>query len=393
MPQTSEFLKHICDGRVALYRLNGNPMVYARGRIQGKLLRFRTKQKSINLAEEAARDWWDELRAKDRRKEQIHARPFSAVADEFIEYARTKLKVKGTVSDGQIDNYVDKWNLLKPRFEGVLVTQVTEDFMDTLRDARWKEQTQFKRNVTPATLKKDIDFIRIVLKFAVKQSYLDALPEFPKFEGIRYKIAKRPQKALSDGDYFDLVRALTRRANEPTDNTRTKRQREQLRAFVMLSVCAGLRPSEAYSLRWVDCKEMKLNKKPVIEVWVQGKHFRWTGKREAGYAVFNGPEAFRRLRKVYPDAKPDDLLFDEKHKDGVASALDALKLRVVTDSGFAHVRTSKCFRPTGISMWIAHHKNVSLNDLRKVFRTSIEEIENFHDQTPVRTAAARATAD
>jgi len=67
-------------------------------------------------------------------------------------HAETKLKVKGTVGDGQLANYSDKWNLLQkfprpdkndgtkttPWFDGVLVTEVTEEFLDELRDARWK---------------------------------------------------------------------------------------------------------------------------------------------------------------------------------------------------------------------------------------------------------------
>jgi hypothetical protein len=64
--QTTEKLNKICDDRVTLVRLNGNPMVYARGYLQGKDVKYRTEKTSLKLAEEKARNWWDGLRAKDK---------------------------------------------------------------------------------------------------------------------------------------------------------------------------------------------------------------------------------------------------------------------------------------------------------------------------------------
>jgi integrase len=397
--QTIERIHHICDGRVLLYRRNGNKTIYARAYIQGKDVRYCTDEEKLAVAEEKARDWWDELRAKDRLKQPVHGRLFSDVADAFIKWAPAN---KDHVVPEQIEQYSIKWKVLKrlPRdpkhpdgakwFDSVLVTDVDRTFLVNLRTARAACTTQFKRPVSPATLKKDMDFIGMVLRYAMEvEKCISRVPEKPKFEG-RYKIAKRAQKALTLRQYNRLIEAAVAHANQPTNDTRRKRQREELLAFIVLSVAAGLRPSEAYSLRWIDCRETTLNKQPAIRLFVKGKHFRTTGKREEGYAIYQGVDAWKRLRKTYPDDKDGDSLFTEKHADGVELLLTKTGLRTWTDEdGVEQLRWAKCFRPTGISMWLRMAEKVDLNDARKIFRTSIQEIQDCYDQNPVRSAASR----
>lgn len=101
------------------------------------------------------------------------------MADQFIAHAD---RVK-EVSALQRRNYRHKWNLLKPHFDGVKVTDIDATWLDHLRVARSNKETQ-NGTVKPQKLKKDFDFIRLVLRYAVeREKVLDSLPQFPSFRG------------------------------------------------------------------------------------------------------------------------------------------------------------------------------------------------------------------
>ena len=59
--------------------------------------------------------------------------------------------------------YKWKWALLKPHFDGVKVTDVDTKFLLSLRETLSQKKTQTGGLVKPATLKKDLDFVRLVL--------------------------------------------------------------------------------------------------------------------------------------------------------------------------------------------------------------------------------------
>lgn len=86
----------------------------------------------------------------------------------------------GKSRKGQRRNYKEKWNLLKPHFAGVKVTDVDAKFLLALRETRSQARTRNGEPVKPATLKKDIDFVRLVLRHAKQiEKCLDELPQFP----------------------------------------------------------------------------------------------------------------------------------------------------------------------------------------------------------------------
>src|ERR1700692_2716598 len=108
------------DGRLRLERRNANPMIYARAYLQGKDVVFRTGQTAPHLAQEVAESWYLDQRERIKRGESLHGRLFSDVADAFLTHADTTLR--GEISDGQIEQYGIKWNVLKRHLTGVKVT-------------------------------------------------------------------------------------------------------------------------------------------------------------------------------------------------------------------------------------------------------------------------------
>ena len=88
------------------------------------------------------------------------------------------------VSEGQRRNYRQKWSLLKDHFGHMKVTEVDTRFLLKLRETRAAAKTKAGQPIKPATLKKDVDFIRLVLGYAKYiEKCLDELPEFPSFRG------------------------------------------------------------------------------------------------------------------------------------------------------------------------------------------------------------------
>ena len=129
-------------------------------------------------------------------------------------------------------------------------------------------------------------------------------------------------------------------------NPRTQRQRQELYWFMLISVGAALRVGEAYSLRWRDCELITLNDKDnteAVHMKVLGKHSRG-GHREEAYGMFGAVSAFKAMQKARPEAKPDDPLFTENHREGIKELLREAKLWEDPDG---RTRDAKSLRQTG----------------------------------------------
>ena len=128
--QKTEMLARLYDGKLRLERRNGAPNIYASTYLQGKNLVKTTGEITLSAATKVATDWYLELRDRVRKGEHLHGRSFADMAEAFIAHANQLREV----SDGQRRNYQEKWNLLKPHFEGVKVTDVDTKFLLCLRE-------------------------------------------------------------------------------------------------------------------------------------------------------------------------------------------------------------------------------------------------------------------
>src|SRR5438876_8073309 len=135
----------------------------------------------------------------------------------------------GRCRGGQRQQYQIKWNLLKENFDGVKVADVDTKFLLALRERLSLKKTQTGGLVKPATLKKDLVFIRLVLRHARNiEKCLDELPEFPAFRGQAWEIVPSPRPFL-DHEQWVAVRKLAKaRIAEPGLNPRSVRHRQEL---------------------------------------------------------------------------------------------------------------------------------------------------------------------
>src|SRR5712691_5990893 len=374
---TTEVIAKLYDGKLRLERRNGAAIISARTFLQGKLVQKTTGERTLHAATKIATDWYLDLRDRTRRGEHLHGRAFAASAEAFLEHADQVREV----SEGQRRNYRQKWALLKPHFEGVKVNDVDTHFLLALRETRSKAQTRKSQSVKPATLKKDMDFVRLVLKYAKNiEKNLSDVPEFPSFRGEAWEVTPSPRPFL-DHDQWVKVRKLAKtRVDDSDQNPRSQRQRQELYWFMLISVGAALRVGEAYSLRWRDCELVTLNDKDrteAVHMKVLGKHSHG-GRREEAYGMFGAVTSFKAMQAARPEAKPDDKLFTENHREGMKELLIKAKLR--TDPN-GHTRDSKSLRQTGISLRLELGPNPDYRDIAKWARTSSPMIAAFYDQT------------
>lgn len=386
--QSTETLEKLYDGKLRLERRNGGSKIYARTFLQGKAIVKSTGVRTLKEATKIATDWYLELRDRIRKGEELHGKTFEEMAEAFLEHA----DMVKEVSVGQRRNYRQKWSLLKAHFtepRAIKVADVDTRFLLALREMRSAAQTKQGVPIRPATLKKDLDFVRLVLRHAKSiEKTLDELPEFPSFRGQAWEVVPNPRPFL-DHDQWTKVRKLAKeRIREADLNSRTKRQRQELYWFMLMCVGAALRVGEAYSLRWRDCELIKLNdaeRTEVVHLRVLGKHARG-GVREDGYGMFGAVSAFRAMKKERHDAQPDDKLFTEQHREGIK---ELFKLAGLRENADGMTRDAKSLRQTGISLRLELGPNPDYRDIAKWSRSSPTMIMKFYDQVHPRQSVER----
>ena len=378
--QTTEVVAKLYNDKLRLERRNGGVTISARTYLQGKLLRKSTGESTLAAASKVATNWYLELLERIRKGEELHGKTFAEMADAFLDHA----DLVREVSEGQRRNYRQKWSLLKAHFtepRPIKVSDVDARFLLKLRETRSAAATKTGSPVRPATLKKDLDFVRLVLRHAKSiEKVLEQLPEFPSFRGEAWEVVPNPRPFLDHQQWVSVRNLAKKRMLEEDLNPRTKRQRQELYWFMLMSVGAALRVGEAYSLRWRDCELIRLDdaeKTEVLHLRVLGKHSRG-GRREDGYGLFGAVSAFKAMRKERPDAQPDDKLFTEQHREGIKELFKLAGLREAADG---MTRDAKSLRQTGISLRLELGPNPDYRDIAKWARTSPAMIASFYDQT------------
>jgi hypothetical protein len=381
--------------RVKLERRNGSPRIYARTHLHGRRWLYNTGTTNLRDAEREALQWYMTLLARgalsDGSLEPLDARTEVLFADAVQSFLAHADRVK-EVTDLQRRNYRHKWSLLEPHFDGVALTDIDTTWLERLRNQR-KAKTVNGKPISNSTIKKDFSFISLVLRHAVERDKtLDRMPMFPAFRGRVWKDAPN-QRPYLPPDLWKRVKATAkaRISEHVTKNrltaARVRKQRTELYAYILMCVGAALRVEEADSLRWKDCRLGKWDDgTEYVHLWVHGHHAT-TPQREEGWAMYDGVVGFRLLKRLYPDAKPDDKLFRESHRDAMRELLEAAGVREDVVRGMT--RDRKSLRQTGISLRLDMGPDPSYNDIAKWARTSPVQIASFYDQIHPETAVKR----
>jgi integrase len=295
----------ILGGKVHVYKREETRQWHCSASINGRQLRTTTKQESLEQAKDFAEDWYLELRGKLKRGELKSGKTFAEAADRFLrEY---EVITRGQRSPRMVKEYESKLRVhLLPFFGKKWLSEITPALVQDYRIHR-HEEDKGRYDTTPArsTMHKDMVTLRQVLKCAMRNGWIDHLPDLTQPYRTGEKISHRAW--FSADEYKQLYQATRRRAEKPP-KPKWKWSCEQAHDYVLFMANTGLRPDEASRLEFRDVDIVKddATRQTILEIKVRGK-------RGTGYckSTTGAVAPFQRLRDRL---RPDPEKLDETRK-------------------------------------------------------------------------------
>ena len=321
--------------------------------VRGKRHATNTETADFERASRVAQSWFKRLLADDANpSSQVHT--VRQAAEGFL--ADLKKPTKRTF-------YTTRWNVIREFFKTVDVDAVNTPLLKEF--LRWRHQ-HARCPLKDHTLHKDLVTIRRILKHAIDEGWINALPKFPTLD----KIEPNPRPWL-DPDEWKTLQRIAKERIDAAENPRTKRQRQELYDFMLMMVHSCARVDEIRNVRVRDCAVKRLTPKgrPYLEMRISGKT-----KLRKNIAWSGAVSAFERLVER-GSLKPEELLFQEHHRDGFRELLEAAGLRRDLDG---NVRNLKSLRSTGLMMRIKSNPSINLKLLAENVGTSVAMLDTFY---------------
>ena len=362
-------------GRLRLEKLPTTKNISARLYIQGKYVRKSTGESTLARAKDVASEWFKDLLTRDRNGQKIHGAKFADYAKSFLQRIDARCNA-GEITDGQRNNYHDKWSVLRTIIGNVAIHDIDHDWLQQLRQTRAGFKNRKNQPLSNSTLKKDMLFVVGVLEHAKIEGRIKEVPQPPSFSS-KWTVQRRGRPFLTQAEYQTLHPLAKQQAEDCNLNPRVQRQRRELYWFIVISVAGALRVGEAESIRWRDCELLEVKNlsgemTEVVRMLVLGKHSTG-GKREVAMVLPDGASAYKEMVAARPtDFSPDDYIFSESHREGMKQLLKDAGLYEYRDpfTGEVFTRDRKSLRPTGITLLLDRVENPSYRDIADWARTS-----------------------
>jgi integrase len=257
-----------------------------------------------SFAPRPSRRAWSRPRTSPRtgkRGELKSGKTFAEAADRFL--SEYEVITRGQRSPRMVQEYQCKLRVhLLPFFEKKWLSEITPALVQDYRIHRHEvDKGRYGPTPSRSTMHKDIVTLRQVLKCAVRNSWIDHLPDLTEPYRTGGKISHRAW--FSEEEYKQLYRATRRRANKPP-KPKWKWSCEQAHDYVLFMANTGLRPDEASWLEFRDVSMVKddATRQTILEIKVRGK-------RGTGYckSTTGAVAPFQRLRdRLRPDPEKID---------------------------------------------------------------------------------------
>lgn len=362
----------ILGGKVQVYKRPGGRYWQCSCSMGGKQHRASTQKESLQEAEDAAEDWYLELRGMFKRGELgklIAAnaeKTFKDAAELFLrefpiitEGQRNAIYVKG--HERRLRNYLIPFLGDKPLSE-VTAGVITEYRIHRIEQSKAKRGKPLARN----TLHQEIVALRQTLKTAMRHGWLKSMPDMSEPYKSNGKISHRAW--FSPEEYRKLYTATRKRAKHPIRD-RYQWEGEQLHDMVLFMANTGLRPDEAMRLEYRDVTVVddQASGETILEIEVRGK-------RGVGYckSTANAVPVFQRLKKRNRP-KPEDRLFPTYQHELFNRVLEEEGLKFDREG---QRRTFYSLRHTYICLRLM--EGADIYQIAKNCRTSVEMIEKYY---------------
>lgn len=272
---------------------------------------------------------------------------------------------------------------LNPFFGDKGLSQITAGLVQEYRIHRIQNAPGGKPP-SRSTLHDEVVTLRQVLKTAIRNNWLDHLPDLSVPYGAQGKITRRAW--FSPREYKQLYEATRRRAANPPRKA-NRWDAEQLHDFVLFMANTGLRPDEAKNLQHRDVQivEDGDTNETILLIEVRGK-------RGVGYckSMPGAVHPYERLRdrinpKTNETPKPADLVFPGNHIKMFNNVLNEEGLKFDRDE---QRRTAYSLRHTYICLRLM--EGADIYQIAKNCRTSVEMIEKYYASHIANTLDASA---
>ncbi|HEV7228587.1 site-specific integrase [Brevundimonas sp.] len=376
----------ILGGEVQIFKRPRSPYWQCSATVGGRQHRLSTKKESLAQAQDAAEDWYLELKGKNRWGGGIKPRgtPFTKAADTFLEEYETLV--------GHLRNrdYVDGHkrrvkNHLMPFFGSMGLQDIKTGTIHAYRmhrhtepppvepgpveylpNGRKKPKPRPWTRPAPNTIHQEIVTLRQILKTALRHGWIDYMPSLSPAFQLREKIRHRAW--FTPKEYRQLQDAAKRRiANPPKE--RWKPSCETLFDFIVFMANTGLRPDEAYRLQYRDVEIVvdETTGERILDIDVRGK--RGTGYcKSMPAAVY----PFQRMKKRN-NGQPTDVIFAKFPRELWKTVLKEEGLVFDRDN---NRRTPYSLRHTYICLRLM--EGADIYQIAKNCRTSVEMIEKHY---------------
>lgn len=258
---------------------------------------------------------------------------------------------------------------------GKITSAMVEDYINTLSG---------DRGLTPSTLKKHVVLIHKVLREAVKDGTLSAVPIMPTISR-----EDRPRPWFRDADYRTLLKTCRELAQEGHTGrdyrTRNRFHQEnmgygEVYDFIVFMVHTFLRPSEWKELRHRHIRvEDEKGANPHLVITVPNAKVNWRDSVSMPVAV----GVYRRMQKRH--GEPDDFLFFNaiKDRDYAQRRMGEMFKEVIAKAklekdAYGQEHSTYSLRHTALSFRLLKGDAIAMNVLAANARTSVDMLERFY---------------
>jgi integrase len=367
----------IMGGKVHVYKRDNSSCWQCSSYLEGKNRRVSTKEESLSKAKDFAEDWYLELRGMQRAGELKSEKTFKIAAKRFErEY---EILTEGERNPKYVQTTKDRLRVhLIPFFGNMGLSEITPGKVQEYRLYR-RENSKTGKPPARSTMHQEIVALRQVLKTAIRQGWLQFVPDLSAPYKTSGKISHRAW--FSPKEYKTLYTATRKRAQQ-SKGKRWQWSCEQLHDYVLFMANTGLRPDESARLEYRDVEIVDDDAidDTILEIEVRGK-------RGVGFCK-SMPGAVTPFKRLIERNQPKDRtekIFPITHRELLNNIMDETKLKIDRDG---HRRTAYSLRHTYICMRLM--EGADIYQVAKNCRTSVEMIEKYyavHLRNSIDTAA------
>ena len=356
------------DSRLHIFLRAGCSNYFYRFFVNGKYLTRTTKTENLSLAKSIAETAYDSYRFKHLTPEGKISRTW----DEAESNVLAALSVDAATRPARLQTYRIKLGILRRFFQDIPIahikTKTIEEFIYWRKNVYKPPRPNFHMNSTPSnkTIARDFDALRKVLKYAMREEWIEKLPEFPTLS------ITPPAKGWFTLAEWKHLQKVARQWIAQTEDLAEQREREYLYDYMMFLVHTGMRVDEALCVRHDDIASDEKDSE-LCYITVRGGKLAYTMRATEMIGMSGAVSAIRRRKQDNPEHKPHDLLFSKNPREKLHELLLIAGLK--TDET-GERRTAKNFRHTFIMLRLL--QGVDVYKLAKNCRTSVKMIESHY---------------